>query len=211
MEATHKTSLAKGEVGLRDRKPAPTLKEFAERDFLLFARSTFAATLKTLSYYENGIKSLLAFEKLASARLDTITGETIAAFIAHRQDAGLKVSSINRELQALRRMFHLAQEWGAVEKALPAVKMVPGELHRERVLTAAEEDLFFRGAGTGAMEQHADPRLLADVARILLLKHPPSLALRAGVFPIGALSLRILTERLFSRLSRLFHFSQRPA
>src|ERR1019366_6059400 len=38
-----------------------------------------------------------------------------------------------------------------------------------------------------------------------------NLALRAGVFPIGALSLRILTERLFSRLSRLFHFSQRPA
>jgi hypothetical protein len=63
-------------------------------------------------------------------------------------------------------MFHLAREWGAVEKALPAVKMVPGELHRERVLTAAEEDLFFRGAGTGAMEQHADPRLLADVILI---------------------------------------------
>jgi integrase len=80
----------------------------------------------------------------------------------------LKVSSINRELLALRRMFHLAQEWGKVEKALPAVKMVPGEDHRERVLTAAEEALYFRGAGTEAMEQHADPRLLADVARILL-------------------------------------------
>jgi integrase len=168
MEATHKTSLAKGEVGLRDRTPAPTLSEFAERDFLPFARSTFTAKLKTLSYYENGIKSLLAFEKLASARLDTITGETIAAFIAHRQDAGLKVSSINRELQALRRMFHLAQEWGKVEKALPAVKMVAGEEHRERVLTADEEALYFRGAGTEAMDQHKDPRLLADIARILL-------------------------------------------
>jgi len=36
------------------------------------------------------------------------------------------------------------------------------------VLTALEEALYFRGAGTEAMEQHADPRLLADVARILL-------------------------------------------
>jgi hypothetical protein len=108
MEASHKTSLAKGEVGLRDRKPSPTLREFAEHDFLAFARSTFAAKLKTLSYYENGIKNLLAFEELASAQLDTITGETIAAFVAQRSDAGLKVSSINRELQALRRMFHLA-------------------------------------------------------------------------------------------------------
>lgn len=33
MEATHKTSLAKGEVGIRDKKPVPTVKDFAERDF----------------------------------------------------------------------------------------------------------------------------------------------------------------------------------
>src|SRR5215831_13838928 len=75
MEATHKTSLAKGEVGLRDRKPAPTLREFAEADFLPFVRATFASKLKTLKYYEYGVKSLLAFEKLANSRLDAITGE----------------------------------------------------------------------------------------------------------------------------------------
>lgn len=65
-------------------------------------------------------------------------------------------------------MFHLAEEWGRVEKALPTVKMVPGEKHRERVLTPEEESLYFRGASTKAMEQHTDPRLLADVGRILL-------------------------------------------
>jgi hypothetical protein len=65
MEATHKTSLAKGEVGLRDRKPAPTLREFAEDDFLPFARSTFEAKPKTLAYYQNGINRLLAFDRLA--------------------------------------------------------------------------------------------------------------------------------------------------
>jgi integrase len=168
MEAIHKTSLAKGEVGLRDRKPTLTLREFAEGDFLPFARSTFAAKQKTLRYYEYGVKSLLAFERLADARLDTITGETIGGFVATRRERGLEVSSINRELQALRRMFHLAGEWGRVEKALPTVKMVPGEKHRERVLTAEEESLYFRAAGTKAMEQHMDARLLADVARILL-------------------------------------------
>jgi len=168
MEAAHKTSLAKGEVGIRDRKLAPTLREFAEHDFLPFVRSTFAAKQKTLKYYEYGVKSLLAFGKLADARLDTITGETIGGFVATRRERGLEVSSINRELQALRRMFHLAQEWGRVEKALPTVKMVPGENHRERVLTSEEESLYFRAADTKAMEQHADARLLADVARILL-------------------------------------------
>jgi integrase len=168
MEAAHKTSLAKGEVGIRERKPAPTLKEFAENDFLPFVRSTFAAKPKTRQYYESGVKSLLAFEKLSDARLDTITGESIGGFIAKRRDGGLQVSSINRELQALRRMFRLAQEWGRVEKALPTVKMVPGENHRERVLAPEEESLYFRAANTEAMEQHADPRLLADVARIVL-------------------------------------------
>jgi len=168
MEATHKTSLAKGEVGLRDRKPAPTVRQFAEGDFLPFVRSTFAAKPKTLKYYEYGVKSLLAFQKIADCRLDAVTGETIGEFIGKRRNAGPEVSSVNRELQALRRMFRLAQEWGKVEKALPSVKMLPGEKHRERVLTAEEEDLYFRAAGSKAMEQHADPRLLADVARILL-------------------------------------------
>jgi integrase len=76
--------------------------------------------------------------------------------------------SLNRELQVLRRIFHLAQEWGRVERALPNVKMLPGEKHRERVLTATEEDLYFRGASTDAMEQYADAALLGDVAAILL-------------------------------------------
>ena len=40
MEAAHRTALAKGEVGIRERKPVPTLKEFAERDFLPFVTST---------------------------------------------------------------------------------------------------------------------------------------------------------------------------
>ena len=31
MEAAYKTALAKGEVGILERKPAPTLKEFSQR------------------------------------------------------------------------------------------------------------------------------------------------------------------------------------
>jgi integrase len=168
MEAAHRTALAKGEVGIREKVPVPTLREFAEGLFLPYIRSTFAAKLKTLKYYEHGVKSLLGFGKIAESRLDAITGETIAAFVAKRQEAGLEVSSINRELQALRRMFRLAQEWGTAQKALPTVRMLPGEKHRERVLTAEEETLYFRAACSEAMEEHSDPQLLADVARILL-------------------------------------------
>ena len=161
-------ALAKGEVGIRDKKPIPVLKDPAEHDFLPFVRSTFSAKEKALKYYEYGVKSLLAFAKLACARLDAISTETIGAFIAARKEAGVQISSINRELQALRRMFHLAQEWGKVEKALPTVRMVPGENHRERVLTPEEEALYFAGAKSDAMNQHTDPNLLLDVATILL-------------------------------------------
>ena len=174
MEAAHRTALAKGEVGIRDRKPAPSLKDFAEHDFLPFVRSTFAAKPKTLAYYENGVNCLLAFERLAGEPLDAITSDKVAEFITKRQEAKgkrgslLQVASLNRELQVLRRMFHLAQEWGKVERTLPNVKMLPGERHRERVLSAAEEDLYFRGASTEAMAHYADAALLRDVATILL-------------------------------------------
>ena len=174
MEAAHRTSLAKGEVGIRDKKPVPTLRHFAEKDFLPFARSTFAAKPKTLAYYENGVNRLLAFERLAGERLDAITSDRVAEYATNRQQAkgrrgsSLQVASLNRELQVLRRMFHLAQEWGKVERALPSVKMLPGEKHRDRVLTAAEEDYYFRGASAEAMAQCADAALLRDVATILL-------------------------------------------
>jgi len=189
MEAAHKTTLAKGEVGIRERKQVPTLRAFAERDFLPFVRSTFSAKRKTLAYYENGAKQILCFDALASEQLDRIAAEAIGGFVGTRQARGLMVSSINRELQVLRRMFALAREWGIVEKALPRVRMIPGERRRERVLTNGEEEQYLNAAisiaeGMEARYEQAlsgkrakrgeqpvkpaDPYLLRDVATILL-------------------------------------------
>src|SRR5258708_8252994 len=78
IESAHKTSLAKGEVGIRDRKPAATVRQFANTDFLPFCRSTFAAKLKTLSYYENGTARLLEYTAVADGSLDTVTTENMA-------------------------------------------------------------------------------------------------------------------------------------
>ncbi len=75
MEAAHKTSLAKGEVGLRDRKPVPTLKDFAEKDFTPFIESRFQDKAKTLEYYKAGIKTLVDYGPLAKCALDEITTE----------------------------------------------------------------------------------------------------------------------------------------
>jgi len=190
MEAARKTALAKGEVGIRDRKPTPTLKQFAERDFMPFIEATFAEKPNTRRYYEVGTRALLAFERLAQARLDAITGEAIAAYVSKRKQDGLQVSSINRELQVLRRMFHLAQEWEKTTKVLPRVRMIPGEAHRERVLAADEERRYLEAAtalGDALLEAYAralqgiratkrgeqpikpqDPYRLRDVAVMLL-------------------------------------------
>jgi integrase len=46
--------------------------------------------------------------------------------------------------------------------------MLPGENHRERVLTGEEEAVYLRAAASDAMFQHRDPSLLQDVAKILI-------------------------------------------
>lgn len=164
MQAAARTALAKGEVGLFAKKIVPTLADFGNADFLPFVRAQFAAKPKTLAYYENGVNNILAFAPLANARLNALTSNHVGEYIAQRQKAKgrsghtLQLTSLNRELQVLRRMFHLAEEWGKVEKALPKVRMVPGEKRRERVLSTAEENAYLAAA---------EP-LLHDVATVLL-------------------------------------------
>ena len=76
--------MAKGELGIVDRKPVPTLREFAENSFLPYVASTFASKPKTEGYYTYGAKSLTSFERLANERLDRITGELHGAYVASR-------------------------------------------------------------------------------------------------------------------------------
>ncbi len=154
MEAARRTLLAKGEVGIRDKKPVPTLAEFAERDFLPFVRATLKNKPNTVRFYENSVRNLKAYSKLASLPLDAINSDVVGWFVAHRREQRqesrggkpLEVSTINRDLAALRRMFHLAQEWGRVSTVLPKVKMLPGENQRERVLRADEESAYLNAA-----------------------------------------------------------------
>ena len=190
IESARKTQLAKGEVGIRDRKPVPTMSQFADHDFLPFVRSTSAAKPRTVAFYENSVRNLKAYDKLAGLKLDTITSDVIAGFVSRRRDAGMQVSTINRDLATLRRMFHLAQEWERVTTILPKVRMMPGENQRERVLTSEEELRYLESAASTGEEllrgynralegiratvrgeqpiKPADPFLLRDVVTVLL-------------------------------------------
>jgi integrase len=137
MESAHRTSLAKGEVGIREKKPSLTLDEFCEKRFEPWAKAQFSSRLKTWLWYRNGIRRLRSSASLASQPLNKITGESVAAYVAYRQSDGLAVSSINRELQVLRRALHVAVEWGELDSAIK-VQMLTGEQRRERVITPEE-------------------------------------------------------------------------
>ncbi|MGA3317575.1 MAG: site-specific integrase [Candidatus Korobacteraceae bacterium] len=156
MEAAHRTSLAKGEVGIRDKKPSLTLGAFAKLQFMPWAEATFAAKPKTWLWYRNGVRRLLACREIAESNIDQLAGEQVAGYVARRQSEGLLVSSINRELQVLRRMLRLALEWGVVER-VAKVRMISGEQHREFVLTSEEEARYLAAA----------PEPLASIATVL--------------------------------------------
>src|SRR5437870_8084148 len=74
MEAAHRTSLAKGEVGIREKRSAPTLVEFCEQRFEPWIESTTAR--KTwLDFYRVGARAIKAYRPIASLRLDEVTSE----------------------------------------------------------------------------------------------------------------------------------------
>jgi integrase len=173
MEAAHKTSLAKGEVGIREKKPVPTLENFMDSDFMPFVRTTKAPKPNTVRFYQNSVANLEGYSKLAGLPLDQITAEHIAGFVAHRQVAKVQVSTLNRDLATLRRVFHLAQEWGKVSTILPRIRLLPGENHRERVLTAEEEKKYLEAATRAGHELSEGYRLALEGIRAVKRDQQP--------------------------------------
>ena len=146
MEAAHRTSLAKGEVGIRDKKPVPTMRSFCEQRVEPWAKSTFEqAAPKTWLWYCFGVNSVKNSATLANLKINEIGPELVAEFASERQRDGLQISSINSCLRALRRVLRLAVEWRVVESS-PKVKFLSGEHRRERVISAGEEALYLAAA-----------------------------------------------------------------
>jgi integrase len=146
IEAGHRASLAKGEVGIRDKKVIPTLTGFCIERVEPWAKSTFEhASPKTGLWYKFGIDSLKKSKVLANLKLDEIGPELVAGYASERQRDGLQISSVNSCLRALRRVLRLAVEWGVLE-ASPKIKFLSGEHRRERVITLKEEALYLAAA-----------------------------------------------------------------
>lgn len=135
VEAAHKTALADGEVGLTERKPAPTLREFEKR-FIDSVKTRCAEKPETVRFYQAKMSRLLEFTPMADARRDRIDEGMIESFVQHRRKT-VSPASVNRELATLRRALRLAHEWKVIDR-VPRIRLLPGERNRESVLTHAQ-------------------------------------------------------------------------
>jgi integrase len=157
MEAAHRTSLAKGEVGIREKKPVPTLAAFLKDRILPWAEAAFAASVpKTAKWYRNECRVLVAYKPLADAPLDAITGELASEFAAYRLHQGKQIATVNSSLRVLRRVLNLGVEWSVIAVA-PKLKVLSGERHRERVVSQDEEARYLAAA----------PEPLASITTVL--------------------------------------------
>ena len=146
MEAAHRASLAKGEVGIREKKATPTLKIFCIERLEPWMKANFElASPATYRWCKFRIDALKRSATLTHLKLDEIGSEAIAQYASERQRDGLQVSSVNGGLRTLRRALRLAVEWDVIQR-LPKVKFLAGERRRERVITSKEEALYLAAA-----------------------------------------------------------------
>jgi len=169
IESAEKTNIARGEVGIATRKPAPALKDYAktfERDIETLKSDKPA----TIVFYKEKLRRLLEFEPLANCRLDRIDEALIASYSEMRRrqisryGRAVAPASVNRELATLRRILRRAKDLKVI-RDVPKIELLGGERRRDFVLIHADETKYLDGC----------PEPLRDAALLML-----DTALRSG-------------------------------
>jgi len=146
IEAARRIALAKGEAGIQDREPCPTLEAFAPR-FESEIETACADKPATVSFYKERMRRILADPVLPKLALDAMTSSEIDDYRRRRsrQVSRLKrpnsPASVNRELATLRRLLRLAQQWDVIAR-VPRIRMLRGERNREFVLSHKLEAVY---------------------------------------------------------------------
>ncbi len=156
LEAARRTQLARGEVGIEDVQPVPTLNEFAPK-FKAHIEIRCAEKPATVDFYFKKLARLLEFSTLRNAKLDKIDEALIERYIEKRRANKLSPATVNRELATLRRLLYLAKRWSVI-KAVPTIEMLDGERQRKFVLSHSDENNYLAIA----------PDPLRDVAQLIL-------------------------------------------
>jgi integrase len=130
IESAHRTALANGLVGIREKKAAPALADFLKNDFLPFVKTKHVAKPGTAEYYADGA-NMVCKCNWASDPLDKISDQHAQHFAA--KYAALSASRINCGLRSLRRALNLAFEWGTLDRPIK-ITLAKGERQRDTIL-----------------------------------------------------------------------------
>lgn len=148
-EDEHRRALRLGEIHPNDPWPKmatigpPIFRAFA-KEFLQYAKTHTKPGTHT--FYDVCLDRLLTFAAIADAPLDAITGETVSRYARHRQEVPKNsVVTVNGDLRTLRRVLHLAVEWGRLDR-VPTIHELPQPQGRDRVLSFAEEAKYLAKA-----------------------------------------------------------------
>ncbi len=114
IEAAHRTALAKGEVGIEERKAAPMFAALAQQ-FIAHVEARHENKPQTVQFYAAKLNRLLEYAPIAGARLDRIDEGVIEGYVVARR-AAVGPATVNRELATLRRMLRLAHEWREIQR-----------------------------------------------------------------------------------------------
>lgn len=172
VERAYRTNLAKGEVGLEQKKPVPRFGA-AMKDYLAWCEQEHRAHPNTHKRYVTSSKSLLRF--FGDLPLDRITPEEIEKYKTWRGKQCkttrykknrkqtkklLKPATINRELACLKSLFNYFIRADVLTKAnaVSRVKFLAEHNEQTRVLSSDEEKLYLLAA----------KQPLQDIATVML-------------------------------------------
>jgi integrase len=149
VEREHRRALSLGQLHPNDPWPMattsapPVFRAFAS-EFLQYAKTHTKPGTHT--FYSVCLDRLLTFAAIADAPINAITGETVNRYARYRREVPENsVVTVNGDLRTLRRILHLAEEWGKLDRA-PAIHELPQPQGRERVLSFAEEAKYLAKA-----------------------------------------------------------------
>lgn len=172
IEAAFRTALAKGDVGITERKPIPTFRK-ALNDFLRWSEEQHRAHPRTHGRYK--VSSTALLRHFRDVPLDKITTEEIERFKVTRASEfktvrgdgnsrlksgkKLRPATVNRELACLKALFNFAIKSDVLMKnPVSRVKFLAENNEQTRVLSYQEQQRYLSCASP----------LLRDVATLIL-------------------------------------------
>lgn len=169
VERAYRTQLAKGEVGVKVKKPAPAFKA-AMKEFQSWVKVEHGSKPNTVRSYEMCSRPLIAFFR--EKRIDKITSRLVEQYKEHRSQQRptpkkakkkgkkypprfLKPATINRELALLKIFFNfqIRKDRDIVSlNPVSEVKLFAEDNIQTRVVTFEEEDAYLLEASQPLMD-----------------------------------------------------------